>query len=131
MVSLLRKEFREVEIEGCRFHLGQAWYRKNQSLGLTQDYKDKSSEIGKWLSQFFGLPFLPPDETEDSFVEEMLPEAPTFRSNLRYCSKENASFSFSARLTVAGLSRPQILMYVVVCICFNTSMNTYIHGCAE
>jgi hypothetical protein len=46
-------------------------------LCLAQDYKDKSSEIGKWLSQFFGLPFLPPDETEDSFVEEMIPEAPT------------------------------------------------------
>jgi hypothetical protein len=68
--------------------------------------KDKSSEIGKWLSQFFGLPFLPPDETVDSFVEEMIPEAPT---NER-CSK------FSN---------------LVVCICFNTSMNTYIHGCAE
>jgi hypothetical protein len=46
-------------------------------------------------------------------------------SNLRYCSKENASFFFSVRLTVAGLSRPRILMNVVVCICFNTSMNTY------
>jgi hypothetical protein len=111
-------------------------------IGLTQDYKDKSSEIGKWLSQFFGLPFLPPDETEDSFVEEMIPEAPTnerctkfsdylLETYVGYCSKENASFSFSVRLTVAGLSRPRILMYVVVCICFNTSMNTYIHGCAE
>ena len=77
MVNRLREEFREVEIKGCRLHLGQAWYRKIQSLGLAQDYKDKSSEIGKWLSQFFGLPFLPPDETEDSFVEEMIPEAPT------------------------------------------------------
>ena len=77
MVNLLREEFREVEIKGCRLHLGQAWYRKIQSLGLAQDYKDKSSEIGKWLSQFFGLPFLPPDETVDSFVEEMIPEAPT------------------------------------------------------
>ena len=28
-------------------------------------------------------------------------------SNLRYCSKENASFCFSVRLTVAGLSRPR------------------------
>jgi hypothetical protein len=53
MVNLLREEFREVEIKGCRLHLGQAWYRKIQSLGLAQDYKDKSSEIGKWLSQFF------------------------------------------------------------------------------
>jgi hypothetical protein len=47
-------------------------------LGLAQDYKDKFSEIGKWLSQLFGLPFLLPDETEDSFVEEMIPEAPNF-----------------------------------------------------
>ena len=53
MVNLLREEFREVKIKGYRFHLGQAWYRKFQSLGLAQDYKDKSSEIGKWLSQFF------------------------------------------------------------------------------
>jgi hypothetical protein len=75
--NVLREEFREVEIKGCRLHIGQAWYRKIQSLGLAQDYKDKSSEIGKWLSQFFGLPFLPPDETVDSFVEEMIPEAPT------------------------------------------------------
>ena len=51
MVNLLREEFREVEFKGCRFHLGQAWYRKIQSLGLAQDYKDKYSEIGKWLSQ--------------------------------------------------------------------------------
>jgi hypothetical protein len=33
MVYLLREEFREVEIKGCRLHLGQAWYRKIQSLG--------------------------------------------------------------------------------------------------
>ena len=77
MVNLLREEFREVEIKGCRFHLGQACYRKIQSLGLAQDYKDKSSEIGKWLLRFFGLPFLPPDETKDSFIEEMIPGAPT------------------------------------------------------
>jgi hypothetical protein len=34
MVNLLREEFREVEIKGCRIHLCQAWYRKIQSLGL-------------------------------------------------------------------------------------------------
>jgi hypothetical protein len=28
MVNLLSEEFREVEIKGCRFHLGQAWNRK-------------------------------------------------------------------------------------------------------
>ena len=36
MVNLLREEFREVEIKGCRFHLGQEGYRKIQSLGLAQ-----------------------------------------------------------------------------------------------
>ena len=82
MVNLLREEFREVEIKGCRLHLGQAWYRKIQSLGLAQDYKDKSSEIGKWLSQLFGLPFLPPDETVDSFVEERHPQMNDVLSSL-------------------------------------------------
>jgi hypothetical protein len=42
----MRKK-KEIIINGCRLHLGQAWYRKIQSLGLAQDYKDKSSEIGK------------------------------------------------------------------------------------
>jgi hypothetical protein len=49
MVNLLREEFREVEIKGCRLHLGQAWYRKIQSLGLAQDYKDKSSVVGGYF----------------------------------------------------------------------------------
>jgi hypothetical protein len=32
-------------------------WRKIQSLGLSALYKDKSSDVGKWLSKFFGLPF--------------------------------------------------------------------------
>jgi hypothetical protein len=41
-----------------------------QNLGLSQDYKDSESAIGKWLKQSFGLHFLDPTEVEDCFVEE-------------------------------------------------------------
>ncbi len=40
-------------ISCCRFHLGQSWWRKIQAVGLSVEYKDKSSEIGKWLTIFF------------------------------------------------------------------------------
>jgi hypothetical protein len=46
-------------------------------------YKDKSSDIGKWLSKFFGLPFLSHDEVENSFVEDIMFDAP----NDDKCSK--------------------------------------------
>jgi hypothetical protein len=39
-------------------------------------YKDKSSEIGKWLTRFFGLPFLAPDEVEDCFTDDIMSDAP-------------------------------------------------------
>jgi hypothetical protein len=50
--------------------LGQVWYRKMQNLGLSQDYKDSDSEIGKWLKSF-GLHFLDPTEVEDCFVQKL------------------------------------------------------------
>jgi hypothetical protein len=46
-------------------------------------YKDKSSDIRKWLSKFFGLPFLSHDEVENSFVEDIIFDAP----NDDKCSK--------------------------------------------
>jgi hypothetical protein len=64
--------FPACKIDCCRFHLAQSWWRKIQTVGLSSEYKDKSCEIGKWLSQFFGLPFLPAEEIEDCFVEDIL-----------------------------------------------------------
>jgi hypothetical protein len=58
-------------ISCCRFHLGQRWWRKIQAVGLSVEYKDKSSEIEKWLTHFFGLPFLPTNDIEDCFVDLM------------------------------------------------------------
>uniref|UniRef100_A0A6P7FTH5 Uncharacterized protein LOC114330857 n=1 Tax=Diabrotica virgifera virgifera TaxID=50390 RepID=A0A6P7FTH5_DIAVI len=37
-----------VSLKGCRFHLGQSWWRKIQALGLTSLYKDKESDVGKY-----------------------------------------------------------------------------------
>ena len=62
--------FQDARIDCCRFHLGQAWWRNIQRVGLSSEYKDKSGEIGKWLSKFFGLPFLLPEEVADAFVED-------------------------------------------------------------
>jgi len=58
MHNSVKNLFPETQLDCCRFHLGQCWWRKIQSVGLSSEYKDKSSEIGKWLTRFFGLPFL-------------------------------------------------------------------------
>jgi hypothetical protein len=68
MHNVLMSVFPACKIDCCRFHLAQSWSRKIQTVGLSSEYKDKSCEIGKWLSQFFGLPFLPAEEIEDCFV---------------------------------------------------------------
>jgi hypothetical protein len=34
-------------LKRCRFHLAQSWFRKIQKLGLSNDYKDKTSNNGK------------------------------------------------------------------------------------
>lgn len=54
-------------LKGCRFHLAQSWWRKIQNVGLTAVYKDKESDIGKWLRLMFGLAFVPSEEVIDAF----------------------------------------------------------------
>jgi len=49
----------------CRFHPGQAWFRKIQKSGLANEYKDTSSEIGKWLTFSVGLIFLQPEKVSE------------------------------------------------------------------
>jgi len=48
-------------LKACRFPLGQAWFRKMQSLGLAKPYM-KPGEMSEYLKLFFGLPFLRPDD---------------------------------------------------------------------
>jgi len=51
-------------------HLGQSWWHRIQTLGMSEDYKDKNSAIYKWLVLFFGLSLLPSDEVGTAFTNE-------------------------------------------------------------
>lgn len=72
----LRNVLPKTKINGCRFHLHQAWFRKIQSLGLTQIYKDKNCEESKWLVHTFGLTYLKPSEVEDCFIFDLMSYKP-------------------------------------------------------
>ena len=52
--------------------MGQAWFRQIQSLGLVNEYKNKNSEIGKYLKTFFGLSFLNPPDVNDCFTDDLI-----------------------------------------------------------
>lgn len=79
------KVWPNMQVKGCRFHLGQAWYRKIQSLGLSNNYKVKDDEVGAFLRIFFGLPFLPPQEVEDCFVEDLMAIQPQHDGVVKFC----------------------------------------------
>ena len=70
------EEFPEIAIKGCHFHLGQSWYRKLTALGLSGDYKDPKSDIGRWLKECFALPGLSPDDVQDMFSSYFLTNVP-------------------------------------------------------
>jgi len=55
----------------CRFHLGQAWFHKMQSLGLSKPMQ-KYGKMSEYLKLFFGLPFLRPDEVDDCFITDIM-----------------------------------------------------------
>nr|CAI5827028.1 unnamed protein product [Callosobruchus analis] len=74
--NALKVVFPKTKLNGCRFHLHQAWYRKIQSLGLTQMYKDKNCEESKWLTHTFGLTYLDPSEVEDCFIFDLMSYKP-------------------------------------------------------
>jgi hypothetical protein len=80
----VREMWPTAELLGCRFHLGQSWWRKLQNLGLTTLYKEKSSEVGKWLGWVFGLPFLNPGEVEDCFVFDFMAIQPTCHKLIQF-----------------------------------------------
>jgi len=45
----------DLEVKACHFHLGQSWWRKIQSLGLSRQYGKKDSEVSQFLKKIFGL----------------------------------------------------------------------------
>jgi len=75
-MNALSTIFPNVQRRGCRFHLGQSWWRRIQTLGMSEDYSDKNSAISKWLVLFFGLSLLPSDEVGTAFANEILSTIP-------------------------------------------------------
>jgi len=63
-------------LHGCRFHLGQSWWRRIQALGLSEDYKVKGAPVAQWLLLFFGLSLLPADEVVAAFTGEIMSRMP-------------------------------------------------------
>ena len=68
LYNVLKEIFQDVQLKCCRFHLAEAWWRKIQSVGLSNEYKNAESQLGKWLKWFFGLHFVDAVEVEDIFV---------------------------------------------------------------
>ncbi|KHJ76631.1 hypothetical protein OESDEN_23749 [Oesophagostomum dentatum] len=54
----IRQHFPESCVEGCGFHLAQAWNRRALKLGLKMHMKD--ARVRKWWMTIKGMIFLPP-----------------------------------------------------------------------
>ncbi|CAI6364293.1 unnamed protein product [Macrosiphum euphorbiae] len=77
--------FPETELFGCRFHLGQAWYRKIQNLGYAPQFNSSNDDVGKWLVHIFGLPFLNPEEVAECFTEYFMADKPENAAITEFC----------------------------------------------
>ena len=71
MHNVLKEIASDAQLKCCRFHLAQEWWRKIQSVGLSNEYKNTESQLGKWLKCFVGLQFVDAVEVEDIFVDLM------------------------------------------------------------
>lgn len=80
--------FPETKIKGCRFHLGQSWYRKIQELGLSSEYnknREEESEKTRFLTYIFGLPFLHPENVGDCFALDLSELKPDCHIITKFC----------------------------------------------
>lgn len=74
--AAVRRVWPNALIHGCRFHLGQSWWRRIQQAKLSEHYKDRESEVGSFLKLFFGLSCLHPDDVFDCFTDDIMPIQP-------------------------------------------------------
>ena len=52
--KVTKEYFPDCVVKCCRFHIGQAWWRKIQSMGLRSEYCNAESDIGKLLQTASG-----------------------------------------------------------------------------
>ena len=74
-----------LEVKACRFHLGQSWWRKILSLGLSKQYGKKTSEVSPFLKKIFGLSLSPPAKVSDCFALEFLSNLPNDKRVEQFC----------------------------------------------
>ena len=74
-----------LEVKACRFHLGQSWWWKMQSLALSNLYGKKDSEVSQFLKKPFGLSLLPPAEVCDCFALEFVSNLPNDKRVEQFC----------------------------------------------
>jgi len=75
----------DLEVKACHFHLGQSWWRKIHSLGLSRQYGKKDSEVNQFLKKIFGLSLLPSAEVCDFFALEFLSSLPNDKRVEQFC----------------------------------------------
>jgi hypothetical protein len=74
-----------LEVKECRFHLGQSWWRKIQSSGLSKQDGKKDSEVSQFLKTKFGLSLLPPTQVCNCFALEFLSNLPNDKRVEQFC----------------------------------------------
>ena len=68
-MKAIKIKFPDADIRFCSFHVGQAWRRKLEQLGLKQCFLNINSEKGKLLRRIFGLKALDEDLVAPCFYE--------------------------------------------------------------
>ena len=81
MLSSCGHVFPDAKIKACNFHVGQAWHRKLQQIGLAAEFQS-NSETSTCIKSFFGLPALDPHEVEDCFAFVVMNNCPDSKNDL-------------------------------------------------
>ena len=97
LIKAFKQALPTAQIQGCRFHLGQSWWRHIGGLGLAKVYKEASTRDGRWLRRCFSLKLLPASLVESVFEKSVklgkLDRAKPFEEYLRaYYIKNDSPF---------------------------------------
>ena len=124
--------FPSVTVHTYRFHYGQAPCGDIEKLGLIDDFKSKTG-VGKLLSRFYGLPFLPPDEVSNVFSYEIMSNSPNtdltnkFADN--FCETYTDTSNFPGHRFYLTVTELQNVLQTFLCtVQFTTPIVLYILG---
>ncbi|XP_048258319.1 uncharacterized protein LOC125383665 [Haliotis rufescens] len=69
-ICAVKVVFLTADVKGCFFHYCQAIWRKVQDLGLAVAYRE-DPEVCKWIRRAAGLPLLPQNKIQDTWIDVM------------------------------------------------------------